>query len=147
MSDSSVVPIKINISTTDPSAELGIRVLLDNVTVHENSHVDGPYSFLHKINDDAKEHELVIELFGKQPTHTKINEAGEIINDCMLVIEGIEIEDIDVLHLLALYGEYHHDFNGTQPPTVAKFYNNLGCNGSVKFKFSTPFYLWLLETM
>lgn len=147
MSDSNNIPIRFSISTTEPSAELGIRVHLDGQMVHENSHVTESYNFSHEISDNDGEHELVIELFGKQTTHTKIDESGNILKDAMLVIKNLEFEGIDVSEILRVVGEYHHDFNGTQPPTVAKFYGNLGCNGTVKLKFTTPVYLWLLENM
>ena len=42
---------------------------------------------------------------------------------------------------------YTHDFNGTSKATENKFYGELGCNGTVSLKFSTPMYLWLLEHM
>jgi hypothetical protein len=38
-------------------------------------------------------------------------------------------------------------FNGTSEVTEDKFYSELGCNGTVSLKFTTPMYLWLLEHM
>ena len=147
MSDSNNIPIRFNISTTSPSAKLGICVYLDGVEVYKNSHVKESYTFSHEISDNDGEHEIAFELFGKQPTHTEIDETGNIVEDAMLTITDIEFDDIDVSSVFSLIGEYHHDFNGTQAPTVAKFYNNLGCNGTVKVKFTTPFYLWLIGNM
>jgi hypothetical protein len=44
--------------------------------------------------------------------------------------------------------EYHHDCNGTaQQVILDKFYREMGCNGTVSLKFTTPVYLWLLENM
>jgi len=43
--------------------------------------------------------------------------------------------------------QYQHDFNGTGNPTIDKFYGEMGCNGTVSLKFTTPIYLWLLENM
>lgn len=147
MSDSNDIIIGFNISTTDSTAELGVRVYLDQTVVHENSHVKESYNFSHPISDVDGEHELEIELFGKQPSHTTIKENGEILKDAMLTVENIELDGINVSEIMSLVGKYHHDFNGTQPPTVERFYSNLGCNGTVKLKFSTPVYLWLLENM
>lgn len=147
MSDSNDILIGFNISTTDSSAELGIRVYLDGTTVHENAHVKESYHFSHAISDADAEHELAVELFGKLLSHTTIKENGEILKDAMLTVENIEFDGIDVSDIIRLVGEYHHDFNGTQAATVEKFYGNLGCNGTVKLKFSTPVYLWLLENM
>jgi hypothetical protein len=43
--------------------------------------------------------------------------------------------------------KYQHDFNGTGKLTTQNFYGELGCNGTVSLKFSTPIYIWLLENM
>jgi hypothetical protein len=147
MSELSTTPIKFDISTTDASAKLGIRVWLNHAVIYENTHVQEPYHFSHNISDADSEHHLDIELFGKLPQHTIINHAGEIIKDATVKIENIEFDGIDITQIVSYLAEYHHDFNGTQAPTVSKFYDLLGCNGHVKFKFTTPIYMWLLENM
>ncbi len=147
MSDFDNVLIGFNISTTDSSAELGIRVYIDQTVVHENFHVKESYNFSHAIVDDNGEHELALELFGKTSAHTTIDEAGQIIKDAMLTIADIKVNDIDIKKIIDEKSQYFHDFNSTAATTEDKFYGNLGCNGVVKLKFSTPFYLWLLENM
>jgi len=137
----------VNISTTDPSVELGIRVHLDGTVVHENVHVKESYNFSHDISDDDGEHELAFELFGKDPKHTKVDDVGNIVEDAMLTITDIEFDEINVTESFTANSTYHHDFNGTQSPIVDKFFSNLGCNGTVNLKFTTPIYLWLLEHM
>tara|TARA_R110000868_G_C10513524_1_gene732352 strand:- start:16 stop:459 length:444 start_codon:yes stop_codon:yes gene_type:complete len=147
MSEYDVVPIKFNISTTDASAQLGVRVLLNQQIVYENSHIKEPSVFDYSLSDQDQEHTLDIELFGKLPAHTVVNAAGEIVKDALINIENIEFDGIDITQIVSVIAEYHHDFNGTQDPTVSKFHDSLGCNGHVKFKFTTPIYLWLLESM
>jgi hypothetical protein len=141
------IPISFDISTTNESAEIGVRVSIDQQVIYENSHVTEPYHFSHAILDDDSEHELNIEMFGKLPEHTAINEHNEIVNDAMLGINQISFDEIDVTKIVQERAEYHHDFNGTQIPVIDKFYNNIGCNGQVKLKFTTPIYMWLLEHM
>jgi len=147
MSDSDNILIGFNISTTDSTAELGIRVYLNGAKIYENSHVKESYNFSHEISDTEGEHELGIEMFGKLQSHTIIDEDGQILKDAMLTVENVEFDGIDISDIMRLVGDYHHDFNGTRAATVAKFYGNLGCNGVVKLKFKTPVYLWLLENM
>ena len=147
MSDISSIPIKLGISFTDLGAGLGVRVYLDGVVAHENANVTEPYTFEHSAPDDDGEHELAIELFGKLPEHTQLNESGYMVKDTLLQIKSIEVDDIDVMEVFTKIGEYAHDFNGTQAPTTVKFWGDMGCNGTAKFKFKTPFYLWLLEAM
>ena len=144
---SETTSITFDISTTDASARLGIRVLLDDAVIYENKHITETYHFSHAIDDADREHQLNIELFGKLPQHTSINPAGEIVKDSIININNVEFDGIDITTIVADLAEYHHDFNGTQALTVSKFYGSLGCNGQVQFKFTTPIYLWLLENI
>jgi hypothetical protein len=59
----------------------------------------------------------------------------------------LSIDDIKVGHLMVLNTKYQHDFNGTREPVIEKFYGTMGCNGSAKFEFSSPVYLWILENL
>lgn len=147
MSEESTTSIGFELSTTDATAALGMRVLLDNIVIYENSHVTQPHHIKHKFNDDEADHELIIEMFGKTSEHTKIGNNGEIIKDVMLSISNLKFDDISLENAISDIAEYHHDFNGTQAVSVNKFYGNLGCNGQVRIKFTTPIYLWLLETI
>lgn len=135
------------VTPTNDSIALGLRVVLDQVTIFENAHVTETVQLHHEISDADGEHELTFELFGKQPHHTKITETGDIVSDALLEISNIKLDGIDLDQIVQSLAEYHHDFNGSQAPTNDKFYGYLGCNGTVTLKFTTPVYLWLLENM
>jgi len=141
------ISIRFDIDTTDAAADLGVRVLLDSTIVYEKAHVTENIAFAHDLSDDDGDHVLEIELFGKRPEHTVINEAGEIVKDAMLAVSNIMIDDLDIFKIVNDVGVYHHSFNGTADPFDDKFFGDMGCNGTVKVKFSTPVYLWLLENM
>ena len=141
------ITLEFDINTTNADAALGAKVSLDGAVLYNNSHVTGSYHFSHEISDDDGDHELSIEMYGKLPQHTKILESGEIVEDSLLLINNIKIDGIDFDQLAQNWVEYHHDFNGTQSPTVDKFFNTMGCNGQSILKFRTPIYLWLLEIM
>jgi len=141
------ISIAFDIAPTDPGAKLGIRVLLDGAVVHENSHVSETYTVQHSMGDDDGEHVLCFELFGKLPTHTQINDAGEIVSDAVVSITNILFDDIDCSQIVAEQAVYKHDFNGSRDAIEDKFFNNMGCNGTVELKFTTPVYIWLLEHM
>jgi len=141
------IPISFDIASTDSSAELGVRVWVDQQVVYANAHVTDTHHFSHDILDDDGEHVLEIEMFGKLPSHTEINEHNEIVKDAMLSIGNIAFDEIDVTKIVMNLAEYHHDFNGTQIPVIDKFFNDIGCNGRIVLKFTTPIYLWLLENM
>ena len=135
------------VTPTNNSTSLGLRVLLDQVTIFETAHVTETVQLEHEMSDADGEHELTFELFGKLPEHTKITETGEIVSDALLEINNITLDGIDFDQLLQSLAVYHHDVNGTQAPADYKFYGSIGCNGTVTLKFTTPIYLWLLENM
>ena len=135
------------VQSTNNSVALGMRVVLDQVTIFETAHVTETVQLQHEISDDDGEHELTFELFGKLPEHTKITETGEIVSDALLEISNITLDGIDLDQIFQFLAVYNHDFNGSQAPAVHKFHSHMGCNGIVTMKFTTPVYLWLLENM
>ena len=141
------IKLKFTLASTDYSVPLGMRVCLNDNIIYESTHVASEQKIEYNIPGEDAEYELIFELFGKKPEHTKINEAGDIVSDSMLSITGVEIDEIDIDQIIQSLAIYHHDFNGTNSPTEEKFYSHLGCNGKLKLKFSTPVYLWLLENM
>jgi len=153
------VKLEFDIGTTNQNHQLGIKVMLDNNIIYDNSHVVKDEHISHDISDQDAEHELTIEMYGKLPHHTEVDSAGNVVKDALIAVENFKIDDIDISSILTtqpnqLYSEapthiiqYCHDFNGTQPAIVDRFHGCMGCNGIVTFKFTTPIYLWLLENM
>ena len=97
---------------------------------------------------DDSDHTLKIRLENKTNQDTKVVD-GEVVNDMLLNIEDIIIDDIS-LGNLRWDAEYHLDspqeYNGN---TITRLdcCVNLGWNGTYVLKFSTPFYIWLLEKL
>ncbi len=141
------ISFDFQVKPTNASIALGLRVVLDQVTIFENAQVTETVQLHHEMSDEDGEHELTFELFGKQPEHTEITETGDIVSDALLEISNIKLDGIDLDQIVQSLAEYHHDFNGSQAPINDKFYGYLGCNGTVTLKFTTPVYLWLLENM
>ena len=96
---------------------------------------------------DDQSHVVEFVLSGKTIEHTQITDQGEITSDVTVRIQDISFDDIEISQMFSELAEYHHDFNGTQPFIVDRFYGEMGCNGTVRLKFTTPIYLWLLENM
>ena len=140
-------PIACKIDTTDPSASLSLKIFLDDKEIYSNDHVTEQVDFKYLVTEDDQEHELFFVMGGKTHEHTKIDETGNIVKDAVLTIKDITFDEIDVEMIVIKNAVYAHDFNGTQAPTQTKFYGEMGCNGTVNLKFSTPIYLWLLENM
>ena len=141
------ITISCTLNTTNPEAALGFEAWVDDQKLFDTDHVQAQQSIVMEIADDDAEHELRFVLKNKTSSHTRVDEAGNIVSDAMLVVKDLAFDDIQLGNMVAEKAVYAHDFNGTGELTQAKFYGEMGCNGTVSLKFSTPVYLWLLEHM
>jgi hypothetical protein len=135
------------LSSTNPQIPLGMEIWLDDHKFFDQDRIDCISSVVHTMPDDDGEHEIRFVLKNKNPNHTQVDEYGNIVSDTTVTVSDIRFDDIDCQYLTVKLAKYHHDFNGTGEPTTDGFYGALGCNGTVALKFTTPFYLWLLENM
>ena len=134
------------VQSTGPDLHLTVR--LDDSVIYDRSPGDGPEKISHSFDDSVEtEHLLCFEMSGKLPEHTTVSESGEILHDRVIKITDTAFDDIRLGHIFVEIARYHHDRNGTSGPMVEGFYGDMGCNGRVEMKFSTPIYLWLLESM
>lgn len=135
-------------------------ILINGKTVIDNQEITGSSNdpvileFSHELELD-KDYELVIKRTGKDKTQT-IVENGEIVKDQLLHINAIEIDEIDIAGLVyeGIYTpEYPEPWAtqqkqaGNELPESFKNVTTIGHNGEWKFKFSSPFYMWLLENL
>ena len=97
---------------------------------------------------DEGPHELKIRLENKTINDTVLSN-GEIIKDMLLNINDITIDDISIGSLL-WDAEYILDtpqlYNGVEVTNMHGCVN-LGWNGTYILKFTSPFYVWLLEKL
>ena len=135
------------ISSTNTSVPLGVEIWLDDRKFFDLDHVDHACPVECEISDGDGDHELRFVLKNKRSDHTQVDTDGGIVSDTTVMVSGIRFDDIDCQYLTVKLAEYHHDFNGSGKPTIDKFYGEIGCNGTVSLKFTTPIYLWLLENM
>ena len=111
--------------------------------------------FEHELEED-KDYTLTINRAGKGKDQTVINEKGEILKDQLLHIKSIEIDEID-LGALVYEGVYTPQYpepwatqqreSGNDLKDSFKNVTQMGFNGTWSFKFSSPFYMWLLENL
>ena len=141
--------IKFNcvVSSNNLAVPLGMEIWLDDQKLFDRDHVDHAYPVEYDIADSDSDHELRFVLKNKQSDHTQVDPDGNILSDATVMVSDIRFDDIDCQYLTVKLAEYQHDFNGNGNPTIDKFYGEMGCNGTVSLKFSTPIYLWLLENM
>jgi hypothetical protein len=139
--------ISCNIGTTDPLANLGIEIRLDGQVIFLTTHVINTIDFKYNMPDSDGDHCLEFIMKNKTTSHTQIDTDGNIVKDACLSISNVAFDEIELKQIFIDKAVYTHNFNGTQDQVKDKFYGEMGCNGSVKFEFSTPMYLWLLENM
>jgi len=147
MTDKTTILFKNKIEISDPSVKLGLKIVLDDKTIYDNNHITEPVLFEHELDDADGEHELQFILNGKLEKHTEIDADGNIIKDARLIISDISIDEIDIMQVFTEQAVYSHDFNGSKAEIQDKFFGEMGCNGTVSLKFTTPLNLWLLENM
>ncbi len=135
------------IGSTDFNVPLGLEIWLDQHLLFDQDHIDQLYQVEHEISDNDGDHELRFVLKNKLPDHTRVDVEGNILSDATVTVTDIQFDGINCQYLTTNLAEYQHDFNGSQAPTVDKFYGTIGCNGTVSLKFTTPIYIWLLENM
>jgi len=134
---------------TDPEAPLGLSVWLNDSVLFDTDCFVKTQTICVEFDDEIEdvEHTVKIVLKNKTAAHTKINESGEIVKDSMISITDVKLDDIELGQVFFEQSCYVHAFNKEEEPVVDQFYGNMGCNGFVEFKFSTPMYIWLLENM
>ena len=142
------VTITFNLATTDATALLGFEAWIDERKFLDLDHVKETQSVTVELADqDDVEHELRLVLKNKTTAHTQVDEHGNIVADARLQITDLAFDEIRLGHMLIEQAVYTHEFNGHGKYSKEKFYGEMGCNGTVILKFTTPMYLWLLEHM
>jgi hypothetical protein len=144
---SNSITISFDLSTTDSAAGLGFEVWIDTTKLYDEIVNFNSSELKFEISDDTADHELRFIMKNKTVDHTKLGEDGNIVSDAKLILKNLAFDEIKLGHLATEQAVYTHNFNGTGREAHEKFYEEIGCNGTVSLKFSTPIYLWLLEHM
>jgi hypothetical protein len=143
----STVKFSCVVAPSNTNMPLGCEIWIDNACVFDQHSVSAPVAVTHEFSDDDGEHSLRITLKNKLPEHTRIDEQNNILSDALLSVTEISFDDIDCTKIVRELSVYRHNFNGTGQEIEDRFFGDLGCNGTVEMKFTTPVYLWLLESM
>ena len=143
---SDTVKIACTVSTSNLLANIGLEVWLDDQQLFDRNHVNDQ-QLEWSISEEDADHELRFVMKNKTTDHTQLDEHGKIIQDSRITIQNLCFDEIELGQLFIDHAEYTHNFNGTKDIITDKFYGEMGCNGTVSLKFTTPIYLWLLENM
>jgi hypothetical protein len=137
--------VSFDIDTTNPNIKLGVEVWLDQQLLIDCAHVVKAMPVKVSVDDDDGEHELRVVLKNKRVNDTVVDGEGNIVSDGCLTVRNFKFDDIEVDQLVSEQAVYRHSFNTDLTVTDNRFYWNMGCNGTMSLKFSTPIYIWLLE--
>jgi hypothetical protein len=105
---------------------------------------------------EGEDGELIIERSGKVQNQTVTNDKGDRLKDQLLHIKSIEIDEIDLGALVyeGVYTPKYPEPWATQQRAAGvelqESFKNVTCighNGTWRFKFESPFYMWLLENL
>tara|TARA_B100000780_G_scaffold55147_1_gene34641 strand:- start:549 stop:1031 length:483 start_codon:yes stop_codon:yes gene_type:complete len=139
-----------------PHAEILINdnsYFKDDITATE----DKPHAieFEHEFKE-GEESALIIRRSGKVNNQTVVNDKGDLLKDQLLHIKSVNIDEIDI-GALVYEGKYTPEYPepwatqqreaGTELKESFKNVTQMGHNGTWTFKFSSPFYMWLLENL
>ena len=111
--------------------------------------------FEHELTEGEK-YELIIKRSGKIKDQTVINENGDVLKDQLLHIKSIEIDEIDIGGLVyeGVYTPQYPEPWATQQREAGlelqESFKNvivMGHDGTWRFQFESPFYMWLLENL
>jgi hypothetical protein len=142
----SLTSISLNVKSND-SVGLQLTVKFNNILIQSFVLTEEVQNFYHEFDNSPSSHSLEIEIKGKRPDHSVLNEHGEIVKDVVAEIFDLKLANIDIGDVFYYKSVYFHNYNGSTKPTVNQFYKTVGCNGIIKFNFYSPVYLWLYENM
>ena len=139
--------VSLTIDTTNPKIALGVEVWIDQLKILDHPHITEAILVKHDLPDVDGSHELRVILKNKQSAHTVIDSQGQILSDATLVVRDVMFDQVTLGQILIDQAVYTHDYNGQQEPVQQKFYGEMGCNGVMSLRFTSPVYVWLLENM
>lgn len=140
--------ISLRTQASHDMPEIRLIFWFDGEQIHDQPLMQESQEFRHEFADlDDQEHCFEIELQGKLPHHTRVDQDGNITSDVVVQINSVALDDVELGHVFSEHTVYHHDHNGTTDPVQHQFFGTMGCNGRVMLRFHSPVYLWLLENM
>jgi hypothetical protein len=140
--------LSFELSTSDAAVPLAFEAWIDDECIFKTDHVTETVQINYDLpEEDDAQHSLRLIMNGKTQEHTRVDEQGNITQDARLSIAKVCFDEIELGYVFLDRVVYVHNFNGTGESVDDRFFGEMGCNGTVELKFSSPVYLWLLENM
>jgi hypothetical protein len=140
--------VSIELSTSDAAVPLAFEAWINDQCIFKTDHVTETVQVSYDLpEEDDAQHSLRLVMSGKTEKHTVVDEQGNITQDARLSISGVGFDEIELGQVFLDRAVYTHNFNGTGESVDDQFFGEMGCNGTVELKFSSPVYIWLLENI
>lgn len=92
------------------------------------------------------DHIFKFEIEFKNESNTKVDGNNNVIEDTLATIKSLQLNDIELLPLI-YHGNIQKYYINNQKDNTLEKVLELGFNGTWEFKFKTPVYDWLLESL
>jgi len=137
------VGLDLHLNTWHKHQQLDVKVLLNNEEIFNQTCSGGDIEIRSdeiEILEDAKQY-LKVVVTGMQPSFTKIDDFGEIVDDVILDINNVYLDEIPLDHLVYKMGVYKPDYPaGVQGEQFLEHVHHLGWNGEWNLEFTSPIY-------
>jgi len=135
------------VDTNDQTNTIGLDIFLNN-DKQFSENITGEKVISFNIPNENKEWTITFKIYGKNSSHTTLDNNGNIIKSTELSITNISFDEFDISNIIAIRPlTYLHNFNGNGEEINDKFFGIAGCNGTIELNFRTPIHIWLLENM
>lgn len=101
---------------------------------------------LHLPEHDSSQHVISMQMWGKMPHHTVLDQQGRILEDRWLEFSDFRFGDIALGSLFVESARYWHDQNGNSKPVCKVWHGSMHFNGCVEWHYDQDPLLWLLES-
>jgi hypothetical protein len=140
--------ISFELSTSNAAVPLAFEAWVDDQCIFKTDHVTETVKVSYDLpEEDDAPHSLRLIMSGKTHKHTWVDDDGNITQDARLSVSNVCFDEIELGQVFLDRAIYTHNFNGTGESVNDQFFGEMGCNGTIELKFSSPVYLWLLENM
>ena len=131
--------IKLRFRTTECNGWPKVQVLIDNDLYDDHLFSASEETITIPVGLLDGLHNLTIEIYGKTPKNTIVDEQGNIVKAQLIELTDIYINDVKLPEYFKYFGIYK--FNGQEYPQATVW----GCNGVWEWDFGTPLVTWALD--
>lgn len=127
------------------SGPLWIKIKFDGRELFSKfiSDQDSVITVRHRFLNWPRAHRLVVEIAGKTPDMTVMDEDFNILSDTLFKIHSVTLNGVDTGEVFFQTSQYTHTHNGSSEPVTQTPSDVSGFNGHISWNFTTPVHRWM----